>query len=73
MTLQYLLVISAGLCVASCAKLDTNAFSLDECPENWTQLATGCYLFAIPEVLDIDHSCKVEGKFKSNVMLKFTI
>ena len=33
-----------------------------ECPKNWTKIGTGCYLFAIPEILATDNACKLDGK-----------
>ena len=32
-----------------------------ECPEYWIEIGHGCYLFAIPEILQMDDSCKVDG------------
>ena len=48
-----------------------------ECPKNWTKIGTGCYLFAIPEILATDNACKLDGKifwhciFKSGSTIAF--
>ena len=34
-----------------------------ECPEYWVKIGTGCYLFAIPEILEIDGSCRLDGNY----------
>ena len=33
-----------------------------ECPEYWVKIGTGCYLFAIPDILKLDESCILDGK-----------
>ena len=39
--------------------------SSSECPNHWEKIGTGCYLFAIPEILRLDDSCRVDGKSKT--------
>ena len=34
-----------------------------ECPEYWVKIGTGCYLFAIPEILEMDGSCRLDGNY----------
>merc|ERR1712110_368132 len=32
-----------------------------QCPNLWEQIGAGCYLFGIPDILNIDDSCLYEG------------
>ena len=41
-----------------------------ECPDYWLRIGTGCYLFAIPEILQLDESCKLDGKVDSRDIRK---
>ena len=43
-----------------------------KCPDYWVRIGTGCYLFAIPEILELDDSCKVDGKIKSRGIRKYS-
>ena len=44
--------------------------SSSECPSHWEKIGTGCYLFAIPEILRLDDSCRVDGKSKTCLATK---
>ena len=44
-----------------------------ECPKNWTKIGTGCYLFAIPEILSTDNSCKLDGKIFWHCIFKVVV
>ena len=39
--------------------------SPSQCPDHWEKIGTGCYLFAIPEILRLDDLCRVDGKSKA--------
>ena len=41
--------------------------SSSECPIHWEKIGTGCYLFAIPEILRLDDSCRIDGKSKTSL------
>ena len=43
-----------------------------ECPDYWVRIGTGCYLFAIPEILLLDESCKLDGKVESREIRKIS-
>ena len=50
--------------------------SASECPSHWEKIGTRCYLFAIPEILRLDDSCRIDGKSKTSLattssMLRF--
>ena len=50
--------------------LDENVIaSSSECPNHWEKIGTGCYLFAIPEILRLDDSCRVDGKTKTSLAI----
>ena len=54
--------LSAFLSLVSCTETRSrHRLTTSACPENWITIGTGCYLFAIPEILKIDGSCKVDG------------
>ena len=50
------------LCVAIALSKGQIVKNEEECPTNWKKIGTGCYLFAIPEILEMDNACKVDGK-----------
>ena len=71
MAFKYFLVLSAILCLDLCmARNVDQTFKSDNCPGNWLKIGTGCYLFAIPEILEMDHACKVDGNYSKILRLK---
>ena len=63
MSKKYYILFAAFAGLMSCAAhRPDQSISSSECPEYWIKLGTGCYLFAIPEILNIDGSCKIDGK-----------
>ena len=60
---MYHIVFSAFVLLMSCTALYANQnLTSSECPEYWMKIGVSCYLFAIPEILSIDDSCRVDGK-----------
>ena len=72
MAFIYFLVLSSMLCLESSMAWNRDqTLKTDKCPENWLKVGTGCYLFAIPEILEIDHACTVAGNYNKILILKF--
>ena len=62
MRMKYCVFLSAFLGLVSCTRNRSGQrLTTSLCPENWITIGTGCYLFAIPEILEIDDSCKIDG------------
>ena len=60
MIFRHFLVLFSILCSGIAAALNGEQND-EECPRNWVKIGTGCYLFAIPEILEIDNACKLDG------------
>ena len=66
MKLNLILIFCFLVIRCSFGGFDENVIaSSSECPSHWEKIGTGCYLFAIPEILRLDDSCRVDGKSKT--------
>ena len=66
MKLSLILIFCFLVIRCSFGGFDENVIaSSSECPSHWEKIGTGCYLFAIPEILRLDDSCRVDGKSKT--------
>ena len=60
--MKYCIFLFSILGLVSCTENRSDQrLRINVCPDNWITIGTGCYLFAIPEILKIDESCKVDG------------
>merc|ERR1712226_433991 len=67
MKFRHFLVLFSILCSGIAAALNGEQND-EECPRNWVKIGTGCYLFAIPEILEIDNACKLDGCTKEEAI-----
>ena len=75
-THHYYLVFLSFVCSGIAFALNGNHQNMQndvECPKNWTKIGTGCYLFAIPEILATDNACKLDGKIFWHCIFKVVV